>query len=217
MSCGDNNPEANMTLSVSLLLWIQTERAPVKGETISPVASWQYQAAGPGAQEYIPHSADCPAFYDSNSQPTIENSPENLAAAVKETLATMLGHASEIWDENFILTLRDLGVLRFWRAPCRWEICSAEDLNSTDIGKMVRIPGCYAEARLMIVLACPSMPPNDANWVKREGHRDGDYHAEPHAASSPWYQGLPFMRWVDQFLMQPNAWVAPLLAAPVYL
>eukprot|EP00965_Chrysotila_dentata_P240228 6203595-Pleurochrysis_carterae.AAC.2 len=32
MSCGDD-PEANRTLSV-LLLWIQTERAPVKGETI---------------------------------------------------------------------------------------------------------------------------------------------------------------------------------------
>eukprot|EP00965_Chrysotila_dentata_P015069 498882-Pleurochrysis_carterae.AAC.1 len=60
MACGDN-PEANITISVSLL-WIQTERAPVKGETISPVASWQYQAAGLGAQEYIPHSTLPPSL-----------------------------------------------------------------------------------------------------------------------------------------------------------
>eukprot|EP00965_Chrysotila_dentata_P192576 6175260-Pleurochrysis_carterae.AAC.3 len=38
MACGDNPDDVNMTMPVSLL-WVQTERAPVRGEQTRSVAS----------------------------------------------------------------------------------------------------------------------------------------------------------------------------------
>eukprot|EP00965_Chrysotila_dentata_P175831 5804007-Pleurochrysis_carterae.AAC.1 len=37
------------------------------------------------------------------------------------------------------------------------------------------------------------------------------------ASTSPWYQGFPFMRWVDQFLMKPDAWMDPLRSGSTHL
>eukprot|EP00965_Chrysotila_dentata_P104230 3442138-Pleurochrysis_carterae.AAC.1 len=76
MACGDN-PEANMTLSVSLL-WIQTEDYPQEDEVITPVASWQYQSSQTLAQEYAPHSMETDAFFDSSDNPVTAIAPSSL-------------------------------------------------------------------------------------------------------------------------------------------
>eukprot|EP00965_Chrysotila_dentata_P199106 6179181-Pleurochrysis_carterae.AAC.1 len=78
----------------------------------------------------------------------------------------------------------NLGILRFCSSPCKWEIGVAEELTSEEMGKMVQNPELL------------------------DNPRDGVYRAD--AAPSPWYESFPFMRWVDQFLMKPDAWMAPL-------
>eukprot|EP00965_Chrysotila_dentata_P012844 424519-Pleurochrysis_carterae.AAC.1 len=78
---------------------------------------------------------------------------------------------------------------------------------------MVQIPSCLSEARFVIVIACPSAPPDDPHWVKRDCPRDGTYTVD--SSISPWYEGFPFMRWVDQFLLKPDAWATALPSIPV--
>eukprot|EP00965_Chrysotila_dentata_P201114 6180392-Pleurochrysis_carterae.AAC.3 len=42
---------------------------------------------------------------------------ENLTAAVKDTLTTVLGSVSEIWHGNFTLRHHNLGILRLFACP----------------------------------------------------------------------------------------------------
>eukprot|EP00965_Chrysotila_dentata_P104222 3441766-Pleurochrysis_carterae.AAC.1 len=78
---------------------------------------------------------------------------------------------------------------------------------------MVQIPSCLSEARFVIVIVCQSAPPDDPHWVKRDCPRDGTYSAD--TSISPWYEGFPFMRWVDQFLLKPDAWATALPSIPI--
>eukprot|EP00965_Chrysotila_dentata_P000788 24978-Pleurochrysis_carterae.AAC.1 len=70
----------------------------------------------------------------------------------------------------------------------------------------------------MVVLVSRSTPPeSDREWVKRDFTADGRFLVDSSTSTSPWYQGFPFMRWVNQFLMKSDAWMEPLPVAPIFL
>eukprot|EP00965_Chrysotila_dentata_P100956 3334477-Pleurochrysis_carterae.AAC.4 len=212
MSCGDN-PKANMTMSITLL-WVQTPRTPTLGEQIHPVASWQYQSADSTELEYIPESTDCPGHLSADKKPIPGLSASSLTTLVQEQLTALPGPLSEVRDELISLTPHNLGVLRFRNNPCKWKIVTADELLAPEeLGKLVQILSCCPKARIIIIVACQSEPPVSPHWVKRDRPRDGAYRAD--STSSPWYEGFPFMRWVDQFLLKPDAWATALPSIPI--
>eukprot|EP00965_Chrysotila_dentata_P208376 6184653-Pleurochrysis_carterae.AAC.1 len=117
---------------------------------------------------------------------------------------------ADFGENVYLLSSTELGILRFKHGPCRWEIVEADDLSAADVRKLVEIPGFCPQAQVMVVLVSCSLPPEDQEWVKRYFTADGGFLAESSASTSPWYQGFPFMRWVDQFLMKPDALMEPL-------
>eukprot|EP00965_Chrysotila_dentata_P059030 1959090-Pleurochrysis_carterae.AAC.1 len=154
MACGDN-PEANMTMSVSLL-WIRTEQTPALGEQIRLVESWQYQSTDTAEFEYIPASAEYPGYLTIAREPITGIFASNLTTLVQEQLTALLGPFSEVWEEMVSLTPHNLGILRFRSNPCTWEIATADELTPEELGKLVQIPSCLSEARFVIVIACQS-------------------------------------------------------------
>eukprot|EP00965_Chrysotila_dentata_P087818 2899389-Pleurochrysis_carterae.AAC.2 len=121
MACGDN-PETNITLSVSLL-WIQTEDFPQEGDVVAPLASWQYQSSQATAQE----------------QPCDGNHASQLG--VLGQMAIALNVTADFGEDTYSLSSTELGILRFKHGPCRWEIGKADDLSAADVRKLVEIPG----------------------------------------------------------------------------
>eukprot|EP00965_Chrysotila_dentata_P142566 4712271-Pleurochrysis_carterae.AAC.1 len=141
MACGDN-PEANMTLSISLL-WIQTEDYPRE-------ASWQYQSSQTTAQEYAPHSLETDSFYDSSGNPVAAITPASLVSLVKETLASALSVPADFGENAYLLSSTELGTLRFRHGSCCWEIVEADDLSAANVRKFVEIPGFCPQARIRV-------------------------------------------------------------------
>eukprot|EP00965_Chrysotila_dentata_P055501 1841314-Pleurochrysis_carterae.AAC.1 len=107
MACGDN-PEANMTMTVSLL-WVRTEREPALGEQIRPVESWQYQSMDTTEFEYVPTSAEYPGYLTIAGEPITGISASNLTTIVHEQLASILGPTSAVWREMDALLPQNLG------------------------------------------------------------------------------------------------------------
>eukprot|EP00965_Chrysotila_dentata_P178858 5906228-Pleurochrysis_carterae.AAC.1 len=77
------------------------------------------------------------------------------------------------------LTPYDLGInMRLRSNPCKWEIGVADELAPEELEKLVQIPSCCLEARIIIIVACQSEPPVSPHWVKKDRPRDGAYRAD---------------------------------------